>query len=51
MFPWVRLSETVMSLSKGEISSKPVRDEFSMEGLDTSCLLNGATYINLISTK
>ena len=36
--------ETVVSLSKGEISSKPVRVEFSLEGLDTSCLLNDATY-------
>ncbi len=36
-----------MSLSKGEISSKPVRVEFSLEGLDTSCLLNEATYQQL----
>ena len=36
--------ETVVSLSKGEISSRPVRVEFSLEGLDTSCLLNDATY-------
>ena len=36
--------ETVVKLSKGEISSKPVRVEFPLEGLDTSCLLNDATY-------
>ena len=33
-----------MSLSKGEISSKPIRVGFSPEDLDTSCLLNDATY-------
>ena len=44
MFCWTSDVETVVSLSKGEISSKPVRVEFSLEGLDTSCLLNDATY-------
>ncbi len=44
MFPWTEHVETVVSLSKGEMSSKPVRVEFSLEGLDTSCLLNDATY-------
>ena len=44
MFPGTNHVETVVSLSKGEISSKPVRVEFSLEGLDTSCLLNDATY-------
>ena len=44
MFCWTSGVETVVQLSKGEISSKPVRVEFSLEGLDTSCLLNDATY-------
>ncbi len=44
MFCWTSGVETVVSLSKGEISSKPIRVEFSLEGLDTSCLLNDATY-------
>ena len=44
MFCWTSGVETVVQLSKGEISSKPVRVEFPLEGLDTSCLLNDATY-------
>ena len=44
MFCWTSGIETVVLLSKGEISSKPVRVEFPLEDLDTSCLLNDATY-------
>ena len=36
--------ECVIALSKGEIDSKKVRVEFSLEGLDTSGLQKGATY-------
>ena len=36
--------ETVLKLSKGEISSKSIQVEFPLEDLDTSCLLNDATY-------
>ena len=36
--------ETVVLLSKGEIDSKKVRVEFSLEGMDTSNLKKGATY-------
>ncbi len=37
-------TECVISLSKGEIDSKKVRVEFSLEGMDTSGLQKGATY-------
>jgi site-specific DNA recombinase len=37
-------TECVIALSKGEIDSKKVRVEFSLEGLDTSGLQKGATY-------
>ena len=36
--------ECVIALSKGEINSKKVRVEFSLEGMDTSGLQKGATY-------
>ena len=36
--------ECVVALSKGEIDSKKVRVEFSLEGMDTSGLQKGATY-------
>lgn len=36
--------ECVIALSKGEIDSKKVRVEFSLEGIDTSGLQKGATY-------
>ncbi|MGI5963966.1 MAG: 23S rRNA methyltransferase [Lawsonibacter sp.] len=36
--------ETVVLLSKGEIDSKKVRVEFSLEDMDTSCFQQGATY-------
>ena len=44
MFRRITFIETVVLLSKGEISTKSVRVEFPLEGLDTSCLLNDATY-------
>ena len=37
-------TECVIALSKGEINSKKVRVEFSLEGMDTSGLQKGATY-------
>ena len=37
-------TECVIALSKGEIDSKKVRVEFSLEGLDTFGLQKGATY-------
>ena len=36
--------ECVIALSKGEIDSKKVRVEFSLERMDTSGLQKGATY-------
>ena len=39
-----RHTECVIALSKGEIDSKKVRVEFSLEGMDTSGLQKGATY-------
>lgn len=39
--------ETVIQLSNGEIKSKSVRVEFPLDDLDTSCLLNDATYKQL----
>lgn len=39
-----RHTECVIALSKGEIDSKKVRVEFSLEGIDTSGLQKGATY-------
>ena len=44
LFPRTRHVECVIALSKGEIDSKKVRVEFSLEGLDTSGLQKGATY-------
>lgn len=37
-------TECVIALSKGEIDSRKVRVEFSLEGMDTSGLQKGATY-------
>ena len=37
-------TECVIALSKGEIDSKKVRVEFSLEGMDTPGLQKGATY-------
>jgi 23S rRNA (uracil1939-C5)-methyltransferase len=44
MFPRTNHVETVVLLSRGEIDSKKIRVEFSLEDLDTSGLQRGATY-------
>ena len=44
LFPRTTHCECVIALSKGEIDSKKVRVEFSLEGMDTSGLQKGATY-------
>lgn len=44
MFPRTRHVETVVLLSKGEIDSKKVRVEFSLEDMDMSGFQKGATY-------
>lgn len=43
-FPWTANIETVVLLSKGEIDSKKVRVEFSLEDMDMSGFQKGATY-------
>ena len=44
LFPPSLLMETVVLLSKGEIDSKKVRVEFSLEDMDMSGFQKGATY-------
>ena len=44
MFPFTDSLETVVLLSKGEIDSKKVRVEFSLEDMDMSGFQKGATY-------
>ena len=44
LFPRTKHCECVIALSKGEIDSKKIRVEFSLEGMDTSGLQKGATY-------
>ena len=44
MFPHTANLETVVLLSKGEIDSKKVRVEFSLEDMDMSGFQKGATY-------
>ena len=44
LFPRTKHVECVIALSKGEIDSKKIRVEFSLEGMDTSGLQKGATY-------
>ena len=44
MFPHTEHIETVVLLSKGEIDSKKVRVEFSLEGMDMSGFQKGTTY-------
>ncbi len=44
LFPWTGHVETVVLLSKGEIDSKKVRVEFSLEDMDMSEFQDGATY-------
>ena len=44
MFPFTEKCETVVLLSKGEVDSKKVRVEFSLEDMDMSGFQNDATY-------
>ncbi len=44
MFPYTGHVEMVVLLSKGEIPSKKVKVEFSLEGMDTDGFKDGATY-------
>ena len=44
LFPRTKHCETVVLLSKGEIDSKKVRVEFSLEDMDMSSFQKGATY-------
>lgn len=44
LFPLTSVVETVVLLSKGEIDSKKVRVEFSLEDMDMSEFQDGATY-------
>ena len=44
LFPRTGHVETVVLLSKGEIDSKKIRVEFSLEDMDTSGFQQGATY-------
>ena len=43
--------ETVVLLSKGEIPSKKVKVEFSLEGMDTDGFKDGATYDEIRDCK
>ena len=44
MFPGTAHVETVVLLSKGEVDSKKIRVEFSLEDMDMSEFQDGATY-------
>lgn len=44
LFPHTRHIETVVQLSKGEIQSKKIRVDFSLEDMDMSGFQKGATY-------
>ena len=44
MFCWTGAVETVVLLSKGEVDSKKIRVEFSLEDMDMSEFQDGATY-------
>ena len=44
MFPFTDSLETVVLLSKGEVDSKKIRVEFSLEDMDMSEFQDGATY-------
>ena len=46
-FPWTTGIETVVLLSKGEVDSKKIRVEFSLEDMDMSEFQDGATYAQL----
>ena len=43
-FPYTEHIETVVLLSKGEVDSKKIRVEFSLEDMDMSEFQDGATY-------
>lgn len=47
MFPWSGNIETVVLLSKGEVDSKKIRVEFSLEDMDMSEFQDGATYTQI----
>ena len=47
MFPWTEHVETVVLLSKGEVDSKKVRVEFSLEDMDMSDFQDSATYTQI----
>ena len=47
MFPWSGHVETVVLLSKGEVDSKKIRVEFSLEDMDMSEFQDGATYTQI----
>ena len=47
MFPRVDHVETVVLLSKGEVDSKKIRVEFSLEDMDMSEFQDGATYTQI----
>ena len=45
--PWTGTAETVVLLSKGEVDSKKIRVEFSLEDMDMSEFQDGATYTQI----
>ena len=47
MFPMTSHVETVVLLSKGEVDSKKIRVEFSLEDMDMSEFQDGATYMQI----
>ena len=47
MFPWTKHVEAVVLLSKGEVDSKKIRVEFSLEDMDMSEFQDGATYTQI----
>ncbi|MGR5583806.1 23S rRNA (uracil(1939)-C(5))-methyltransferase RlmD [Enterocloster bolteae] len=47
MFPGTVHTETVVLLSKGEVDSKKIRVEFSLEDMDMSEFQDGATYTQI----
>ena len=47
MFPQTKHVETVVLLSKGEVDSKKIRVEFSLEDMDMSEFQDGATYTQI----
>ena len=47
LFPGTRHIETVVLLSEGEVDSKKIRVEFSLEDMDMSEFQDGATYAQL----